>query len=132
MVPTNCVFSPSVAELPTCQITLHAWADPTRTMLLPDAVISVLAIWNMKTALASPLPSSVRAPVMPSDDVDLYTPVARVWPPRSPATPAVDARPAASLYATVSADCAVRLSLVPKYSAPAVTISRSKEFESSE
>jgi len=32
---------PSVAELPTCQNTLHARAPFIRTTLLPDAVISV-------------------------------------------------------------------------------------------
>ena len=36
-----------------------------------DAVVSVEAIWKMKTALASPSASRVNVPVIASDDVDL-------------------------------------------------------------
>lgn len=40
MVPEKLLVVPSVAELPTCQNTLHAWAPFSRTTVLPDAVIS--------------------------------------------------------------------------------------------
>jgi hypothetical protein len=62
---------PSVAELPTCQNMLQDWAPLMRFTLLPDAVVSVEPIWKMKTALGSPWASSVRIPVIPSEDVDL-------------------------------------------------------------
>jgi len=42
-VPTNVVFVPRVAELPTCQKTLHAWAPLINATVLFDAVIRVLA-----------------------------------------------------------------------------------------
>jgi hypothetical protein len=41
IVPTNEVVVPSVAELPTCQKTLHACAPPVRTTELPVAVVKV-------------------------------------------------------------------------------------------
>jgi hypothetical protein len=42
--PANRVVVPRVAELPTCQNTLEAWAPLIRTTLLPAAVVSVLPI----------------------------------------------------------------------------------------
>jgi RecA/RadA recombinase len=39
--PLNCVVVPSVAELPTCQNTLHACAPFSRATTLPDAVVNV-------------------------------------------------------------------------------------------
>jgi hypothetical protein len=68
MLPTNVVFVPRVAELPICQNTLHAWAEPTRFTVLLDAVMSVDPTWKMKTALGSPCASSVTVPVRPSAD----------------------------------------------------------------
>ena len=67
MLPWNAVLVPSVAELPTCQKTLHAWAPLTRLTLLSVAVMSVDAIWKMNTARGSPCASSVRRPVSPSE-----------------------------------------------------------------
>ena len=63
MLPTNVVPVPSVAELPTCQNTLHG--EPplftsTRELL---AVVSVLPILKMKTALAFPWASRMSVPV---------------------------------------------------------------------
>src|ERR1017187_10325372 len=55
----------------------------------------------MNTLPELPWPSSVRTPVMPSEEVDLYRPGARVSPPRSPAVIAGTVRPAASRYAAV-------------------------------
>ena len=40
MLPANVDPVPSVAELSTCQKTLHAWAPFVRTTLLPDPVVS--------------------------------------------------------------------------------------------
>lgn len=41
MVPTKVVLVPRVAELPTCQNTLHGEAPLMRATVLPDAVINV-------------------------------------------------------------------------------------------
>ncbi len=71
MSPTKPEEVPSVAELPTCQTTLHGCAPLMSMTWLPDAVVRVEATWNMKTALGSPCASSVSAPVSPTDDVDL-------------------------------------------------------------
>lgn len=54
MVPLKDVFVPRVAELPTCQKTLHAWAPLMSATVLEEPVIRVSAIWKMKTALGSP------------------------------------------------------------------------------
>jgi hypothetical protein len=43
MDPLKLEAVPSVAELPTCQNTLHAWAPLVNTMLLAEAVMSVEA-----------------------------------------------------------------------------------------
>ena len=52
IVPLKFVVVPSVAELPTCQKTLHGEAPLTSFTWLADAVISVDAAWKMKTASA--------------------------------------------------------------------------------
>jgi hypothetical protein len=65
MLPAKLEPVPRVAELPTCQKTLHAWAPLMKTTRLAEAVISVDSVWKMKTASGSPWPSSVRSPVMP-------------------------------------------------------------------
>ena len=62
IVPTKLEPVPSVAELPICQNTLHAWAPPTKATLLADPVISVEAIWKIQTELGSPRPSNVTVP----------------------------------------------------------------------
>jgi len=89
MLPTNEVPVPSVAELPTCQKTLHCWAPLINTTeeLLP--VISVLAILKTKTAFGFPPAFSVSAPVKPADDEKQYTPGTSVSPPKSVGTPYV-------------------------------------------
>lgn len=43
-LPTNDVFVPKVAELPTCQYTLHAWAPLISKTLLFDPVVKVEAV----------------------------------------------------------------------------------------
>ncbi len=65
IVPTKLELVPRVAELPTCQKTLHAWAPPTRVTVLADAVMRVEAALKMKTAFGSPWASRVRFPVIP-------------------------------------------------------------------
>ena len=52
--PLNTEFVPRVAELPTCQKTLQALAPLARIILLPLPVVSVDAIWKMKTASGLP------------------------------------------------------------------------------
>jgi len=71
MLPLKVELVPSVAELPTCQKTLLAWAPPVRTTELAPRVVSDEAIWKIQTAFALPPPSSVRVPVIPKVDVDL-------------------------------------------------------------
>jgi len=66
MVPTKVVLVSRVAELPTCQKTLHGWAPLMSATVLFGAVMSVEPTWKMKTALALPLASSVTVPVIPS------------------------------------------------------------------
>jgi hypothetical protein len=65
IVPTKVVLVPSVAELPTCQNTLHGEAPLMRLTVLFDAVIKVEPAWKMKTALGSPCASRVTVPVRP-------------------------------------------------------------------
>lgn len=96
IVPLKDVFVSSVAELPTCQKTLHAWAPLMRATVAEGPVIRVSAIWKMKTALGSPCASRVRVPVMPIGPEAKYTPEFRVWPTRSPAMLASGARLVAS------------------------------------
>jgi hypothetical protein len=67
MVPTKVEPTPRVAELPTCQKTLHAWAPLMSTTLLLGEVMSVKPAWKMKTALGSPWASSVSGPVMANE-----------------------------------------------------------------
>jgi len=67
MLPTNAVSVPRVAELPICQNTLQAEAPLMRRIEALLAVVSVLPVWKMKTALGSPRPSSVSAPVNCAD-----------------------------------------------------------------
>ncbi len=71
IVPLKTLLVPSVAELPTAQKTFCDWAPLVSTMLAPDEVVSVEAIWKMKTALALPCASRVKVPVIASEDVDL-------------------------------------------------------------
>jgi hypothetical protein len=97
MLPTKVVLVPKVAELPTCQKTLHAWAPPMSFTVLPDAVMRVDPAWKTKTALESPWASRVTVPVNPRPVALLYTPGSRVWPPRSPDTLTTGFRVAASL-----------------------------------
>ena len=62
---------PSVAELPTCQKTLQAWAPLIRLTELAEAVVSVEPAWKTKTAFGSPPAFSVSAPVSPIDEAEL-------------------------------------------------------------
>ena len=68
MLPLNSVLVPSVAELPTCQKMLQAFAPLVRRTDEPLAVVNVLPIWKIKTALGSPSPSSVRILLNCADD----------------------------------------------------------------
>ena len=64
MCPTKWEFVPRVAELPTFQKIRQYRARLRSLTLLFDAVMSVEAVLNTKTALGSPSASSVRVPVM--------------------------------------------------------------------
>jgi hypothetical protein len=101
ILSANIVVVPRVAELATCQKTLAPSASLTRSTDEALAVISVRAIWKMKTVFGSPSPSRVTSPVIPSDDVDLQIPGVRISPPRSPLTMVAGVSPAAWLYAVV-------------------------------
>ena len=66
-VPTKVAPVFKVAELLTCQKTLHAWAPPERTTRLPVSAISVDADWKIQTELASPWSVSVSPLAIPSE-----------------------------------------------------------------
>jgi len=68
IVPLNTVPVPKVAELPTCQKTLHALAPSIRIIELADAVVSVEPIWKMNTESGLPIPFRVTAPVISRAD----------------------------------------------------------------
>ena len=70
MEPTKLVVVPNVAELPTCQKTLHACAPFSRTTLLLDAVVRLDPAWKMNTAFGSPPPFNVTEPVKAKADED--------------------------------------------------------------
>jgi hypothetical protein len=98
MVPVKAECVPRVAELPTCQNTLHAWAPLVSMTLLAESVVSVEGAWKMKTALGSPPAFRVSDPPTSSEEDALYTPGASVLPaPMKAGTLAVGLRPAASL-----------------------------------
>ena len=63
ILPAKLVPVPSVAELPTCQKTLHSWAPLISVTVLPDAVMSVELVWKMNTEFGFPAPSSTSGPV---------------------------------------------------------------------
>jgi hypothetical protein len=84
IVPTKDVVLPSVAELPTCQKTLQAWAPFSRMTDAAEAVVKVDPAWKMNTAFASPPPSNVRGPVSCIALDARYTPGLSVRPPTVP------------------------------------------------
>ena len=67
MLPLKTEAVLRVAELPTCQNTLHAFAKLINVTVLLTDVVSVDAIWKMKTLLGLLSPSSVTFPVIASD-----------------------------------------------------------------
>jgi hypothetical protein len=71
MVPLKLDAVPSVAELPTCQNTLQAWAPLIRMMLLAEAVTRVEATWKTNTEPGLPWPSRVSCPLRANELVDL-------------------------------------------------------------
>jgi hypothetical protein len=101
-VPTK-VGPFSVAELPTCQNTLHAEAPPIRLTVLLVPAVRVDPVWKMNTALGSPSAFRVSAPVRPSapSEVVSYTPGAKVSPVRSAPSWVGGPSPAAWVYAVV-------------------------------
>ena len=107
MVPWKAVPVLSVAELPTCQKTLQAWAPLVRTTELPaGSVRSVEGAWKIQTASGLPPAFRVSAPETSSDDEALYTPgtscaLSMPAEPMVLGTLAVGLRPAAALYAMV-------------------------------
>jgi len=70
-VPRKLEPVPRVAELPTCQKTLHDWAPLIRITWLADAVVSVEPAWKTKTAFGSPPAFSVSVPVSPIEEAEL-------------------------------------------------------------
>jgi hypothetical protein len=63
MLPTKLLPAPMVAELPTCQETLHCSAPLIRSTAESLAVVSVLPISNTHAAVESPPASRVSIPV---------------------------------------------------------------------
>ena len=70
-VPAKVELVAMVAELPTCQKTLHAWAPLARRIVVPVSVIRVDPAWKMKTAFGSPPASRVSEPPTANEDVAL-------------------------------------------------------------
>jgi len=68
MLPMNTVVVSRVAELPTCQSTLHACAPLINWTVAPGAVMRVLPIWKMKTLFGSLPPSRIKLPVRKAED----------------------------------------------------------------
>ena len=97
MVPAKVVLVPSVAELPTCQKTLHAWASPSSSTVLFGAVVSVDPAWKMNTAEGSPCRVQRDGPGETHRGRGVVHPGIEGLPPRSEVTAASGARPAASL-----------------------------------
>ena len=63
IVPTKVEPDPSVAELVTCQKTLHGLAPLMSATVLDDAVMRDEAAWKTQTEFGSFWPSSVSVPV---------------------------------------------------------------------
>ncbi len=63
IVPMKVEPDPIVAELRTCQKTLHELAPRMSFTELPDAVMRDEVVWKIHTELGSFWPSSVRVPV---------------------------------------------------------------------
>jgi hypothetical protein len=70
-VPTKLDAVPKVAEEPTCQNTLQAWAPFIRAIELALAVVRVDPAWKMNTAAGSFSASSVSTPVSPIELAEL-------------------------------------------------------------
>jgi hypothetical protein len=70
IVPAKLVVVPKVAELPTCQNTLHACAPFSSTTELDEAVVSVEPASKMNTESGLPAPFKVTVPVNPIDEVE--------------------------------------------------------------
>ncbi len=68
--PAKLVVVPRVAELPTCQNTLHACAPFSSATLLVDAVVSDDPASKMKTESGLPSPLRVTVPVKPIEEVE--------------------------------------------------------------
>ena len=84
IVPLNVELVPSVAELPTCQKTLHACALFASTIVLAPAVVSVEFVLNIKIAFGSPCASRVSVPVRANvPPADVYVPGVFMVPPSS-------------------------------------------------
>jgi hypothetical protein len=63
MFPLNMVLVPKVADFPICQKTLHGF--PPLVIITDEAlaVVSVLAIWKIQTALGLPCAFKINFPV---------------------------------------------------------------------
>jgi hypothetical protein len=120
-VPTKTELVPSVAELPTCQNTLHEPAPLTSRTRLELFTTRVLAALKMKTAFGSPCASSVSVPDSASPP-PLYTPAVSVLPARfAEISPVVD-RPNASLNAVTTAAFALSALASAAWMTPLLTI----------
>jgi hypothetical protein len=67
--PWNTLPVPKVAELPTCQNTLHANPPPVSRTLDPDAVVREDPIWKYHASLAEPVPTRVKVPVTAAEEL---------------------------------------------------------------
>ncbi len=128
MVPWKAEPVPIVAELPTCQKTLQAWAPLVRTTELPESVRSVEeGAWKIQTAFGSPSAFRVSAPLTSSDDEALYTPgtsgaLSLPAEPMVLGMSAVGLCPAALLYAVVKSALAIPATASAACTVPLITV----------
>ena len=118
IVPAKDDPVPRVAELPTCQNTLHELAPLMRRTELPEAEFRVEPAWNTHTEPRSFCPSSVTVPVRAIEEARLYTPPSSLCPPRSDGAEMRGRWRAASLYAASRSSCARAATLSPEWLAP--------------
>jgi hypothetical protein len=105
MLPAKFVVVPNIAELPTAQKQLAAFAPLISITVDAEAVMSVLPIWKVHVLAELPWPSRVRPPVKKAEELNVYTPGVRVIPPRSfPVKAVAPGSAIASIHANVASN----------------------------
>ena len=107
MFPRNVEPVPKVAELPTCQKTLHSLPPLIKSTTEALPVARVDPIWKTQTALVLPPASRVRIPFSLAVLAKTYVPATRTKPPKFvPVKVGPGGRANAASYAPCAALCA--------------------------